>query len=100
MTETKEHETGDGGTRWKCVCAYDGAPFAGWQSQAGGNSIQDVIEARLAQVFGTPRRIHGSGRTDAGVHARAQVRFTRTHAVDMFWECLLAPDALTEGPYD
>jgi tRNA pseudouridine38-40 synthase len=73
MTETKEHETGDGGTRWKCVCAYDGAPFAGWQSQAGGNSIQDVIEARLTQIFGTPRRIHGSGRTDAGVHARAQV---------------------------
>ncbi len=73
MTETKEHDTGNGGTRWKCMCAYDGGPFAGWQSQAGGISIQDVIEARLTQIFGTPRRIHGSGRTDAGVHARAQV---------------------------
>ena len=59
--------------RWKCECAYDGAPFDGWQSQPGGNGIQDVIEARLAQIFGAPVRIHGSGRTDAGVHARAQV---------------------------
>lgn len=59
--------------RWKCVCAYDGGPFAGWQSQAGGTAIQDVIEARLAQIFKQPVRIHGSGRTDAGVHARGQV---------------------------
>ena len=60
-------------TRWQAVCAYDGGPFSGWQSQAGGNAIQDVIEARLAAVFKGPIRIHGSGRTDAGVHARGQV---------------------------
>lgn len=59
--------------RWKCTCAYDGTTFAGWQSQAGGTAIQDVIEARLAQIFRTQVRIHGSGRTDAGVHAREQV---------------------------
>ncbi len=59
--------------RWKCICAYDGRAFAGWQSQAGGCAIQDVIEARLAVIFKVPVRIHGSGRTDAGVHARAQV---------------------------
>lgn len=59
--------------RWLAVCAYDGGPFSGWQSQAGGNAIQDVIEARLAAVFKAPIRIHGSGRTDAGVHARGQV---------------------------
>ena len=59
--------------RWRAVCAYDGGPFSGWQSQAGGNAIQDVIEARLATVFKGPIRIHGSGRTDAGVHARGQV---------------------------
>ena len=59
--------------RWKCVCAYDGTPFAGWQSQLGGKAIQDVLEARLAQIFHSPTRIHGSGRTDSGVHARAQV---------------------------
>jgi len=59
--------------RWKCVCAYDGTSFAGWQSQAGGTAIQDVIEARVAQIFKKPLRIHGSGRTDAGVHAHGQV---------------------------
>ncbi|MSU23765.1 MAG: tRNA pseudouridine(38-40) synthase TruA [Opitutus sp.] len=61
------------GPRWKCVCAYDGTAFDGWQSQARGRAIQDVIEARLAQIFGEPVRIHGSGRTDAGVHATGQV---------------------------
>lgn len=59
--------------RWRCVCAYDGTDFAGWQSQAGGRAIQDVIEARIAQIFKTPIRIHGSGRTDSGVHAHGQV---------------------------
>ena len=59
--------------RWKCVCAYDGTNFAGWQSQHGGRAIQDVIEVRLAQVFGGLIRIHASGRTDAGVHAHGQV---------------------------
>jgi len=59
--------------RWKCVCAYDGTSFAGWQSQQGGGAIQDVIEARLAQMFGGLVRTHASGRTDAGVHAHGQV---------------------------
>ena len=60
-------------SRWKCTCAYDGSGFPGWQSQAGGGAVQDVIEARLADVLGAPTRIHGSGRTDAGVHAAGQV---------------------------
>ena len=59
--------------RWKCICAYDGTSFVGWQSQAGGASVQDIIEARLALVLKTEVRIHGSGRTDSGVHARGQV---------------------------
>jgi len=59
--------------RWKCTCAYDGGGFSGWQSQADGSAVQDVLEARLAEVLGSPCRIHGSGRTDAGVHAAGQV---------------------------
>lgn len=59
--------------RWKCVCAYDGTSFAGWQSQHGGGAIQDVIEARFATMFGGIIRVHSSGRTDAGVHALGQV---------------------------
>ena len=61
------------GTRWKCVCAYDGGTFAGWQSQAAGDSVQDKIEARLTEIFHTLIRVHGSGRTDSGVHALGQV---------------------------
>jgi tRNA pseudouridine38-40 synthase len=60
-------------TRWKCTCAYDGGAFSGWQSQPGGSAVQDVLEARLCEVLGARCRIHGSGRTDAGVHAAAQV---------------------------
>jgi len=60
-------------TRWKCVVAYDGGPFMGWQSQESGRTVQDLIEAQMKQVFGHPIRIEGSGRTDSGVHAHAQV---------------------------
>lgn len=60
-------------TRWKCVCAYDGGPFNGSQSQAGGNTIQDLIERQIKRIFGRKIRIELSGRTDSGVHAQAQV---------------------------
>lgn len=59
--------------RWKCVCAYDGTGFSGWQSQPKGDSVQDAIEGRLADVLGVASRTHASGRTDAGVHAAGQV---------------------------
>jgi len=59
--------------RFKLTIAYDGARFAGWQSQAGGNTVQDAIERALAVVGKTPITVHGSGRTDAGVHALGQI---------------------------
>lgn len=59
--------------RWKCVCAYDGSAFEGWQSQASGRAIQDVIERQLQKIFSRDVRVHGSGRTDSGVHALGQV---------------------------
>ena len=57
--------------RWKLTLAYDGRPFAGWQSQPGGRSVQDVLEAAGGKVLKQEPgpRVHGSGRTDAGVHA-------------------------------
>ena len=58
--------------RLKLIVAYDGAPFAGWQSQSHGNTIQDHLERAFERVAGTPTRVHGAGRTDAGVHALAQ----------------------------
>lgn len=57
--------------RWKGIVAYDGTELNGWQSQPGGNTVQDYLEARLAVVFNQTVRIYGSGRTDAGVHALA-----------------------------
>ena len=59
--------------RWKCVCAYDGTDWEGWQSQVGGRTIQDRLEKAIAPLFRDPPRIVGSGRTDSGVHARGQV---------------------------
>src|SRR5437667_10059099 len=58
--------------RLKLIVAYDGAPFAGWQSQPHGNTIQDHLEGAFERVAGKPVRVHGAGRTDAGVHALAQ----------------------------
>ena len=58
--------------RWKCTCAYDGTDFDGWQRQPSGGAVQNHIEAALTQVFDMPLQLHGSGRTDAGVHARGQ----------------------------
>lgn len=60
-------------SRWKCTVAYDGTAFAGWQIQPNSETVQSVIEARLAEVFKTRIDITGSGRTDSGVHARGQV---------------------------
>jgi tRNA pseudouridine38-40 synthase len=59
--------------RWKAVCAYDGGQFHGWQSQKNAVSVQDVLEDALETVLGVKTRIHGSGRTDTGVHALGQV---------------------------
>ena len=58
--------------RLQLIIAYDGTSFAGWQSQAQKNTIQDQIETALARVTGDVARLHGAGRTDAGVHALGQ----------------------------
>jgi tRNA pseudouridine38-40 synthase len=58
--------------RLKMIIAYDGAPFAGWQSQSHGNTIQDHLERAFERVAARNMCVHGAGRTDAGVHALAQ----------------------------
>ena len=52
---------------------YDGSAFCGWQTQPGGGSVQDALEAALAQIAGVPLATVCAGRTDAGVHATGQV---------------------------
>jgi tRNA pseudouridine38-40 synthase len=58
--------------RLKLIVTYDGAPFAGWQSQSHRNTVQDHLERAFDRVTGGSVRVHGAGRTDAGVHALAQ----------------------------
>ena len=55
-----------------CVVAYKGTRFYGWEKQIGQISIQEEIESALGKVFNSSITIHGSGRTDAGVHALGQ----------------------------
>jgi len=55
---------------------YLGTRYAGWQMQANATGVQSVFEAALAKLFGAEIRTEGAGRTDSGVHARAQ----RAHA--------------------
>jgi tRNA pseudouridine38-40 synthase len=56
----------------KAILAYEGTDFHGWQVQPGRRTIQGEIERVLAELEGAPVKVHGSGRTDAGVHARGQ----------------------------
>ena len=72
----------------KLTIAYDGAPFAGWQIQPNVETVQERIEKALAEVAKEPLRLHGSGRTDAGVHALGQVAHFDS------------PDHLTMNPFN
>ncbi len=59
--------------RYALQVEYHGAPFSGWQRQADQPSVQAAIETALARLESGPHRIAAAGRTDAGVHALAQV---------------------------
>ncbi len=59
--------------RYKLTIEYDGAPFCGWQIQADLVSVQGVLTAAIEALSGQKTLVQGAGRTDAGVHARAQV---------------------------
>jgi tRNA pseudouridine38-40 synthase len=59
---------------------YDGTEYAGWQVQPNGVTVQEVVESALAQLLGKDVRIHSSGRTDAGVHARGMMAHFHTEA--------------------
>ena len=69
---------------YKITVAYDGTRYKGWQSQRSTDAtIQAKLEGVLKRTFGYPIEVVGSGRTDAGVHAKGQIaNFHLYEAVD------------------
>lgn len=61
-----------GRMRYFIELSYRGTAYCGWQSQRNGKSIQETLDAALSQRFKQPIYVVGSGRTDAGVHAKQQ----------------------------
>lgn len=59
--------------RYRLTIEYDGAGLVGWQRQPQGLSVQEALETAILRFCGEQVRVHGAGRTDAGVHALAQV---------------------------
>ena len=59
--------------RIRLIIAYEGTEYVGWQTQGNGTAVQSVIEEAIFLITGERVSLQGSGRTDSGVHARAQV---------------------------
>ncbi len=64
----------------KLTVQYDGTEYSGWQRQLNARTVQELLETALAKMTGATTHVQGSGRTDSGVHARAQVATFRTEA--------------------
>ncbi len=62
---------------YRLTISYQGTAYAGWQRQDNALAVQQVVEEALADLLGLPAKIHGAGRTDAGVHARGQTAHLR-----------------------
>ena len=68
----------------KLTIQYDGTDYFGWQMQASHRTVQQVLQEALGIMCNHPVVLHGSGRTDTGVHALGQVAHFKTHSrIDM-----------------
>lgn len=73
---------------------YDGTNYGGWQRQPNTLSIQEVLETTLSTVLRVPISIVGAGRTDAGVHARAQGAHFECNQEINFSKCMISVNAI------
>ncbi len=79
---------------YKMVLSYDGTRYDGWQKQGNtSNTIQGRLEALLSRLTGEEIEIHGSGRTDAGVHALGQVA---NFKLEQKWDCARLQEACNQ----
>lgn len=69
----RQHGAPEGFKRLRLTISYCGTPWKGWQEQSGGGGVQGEIANAIRKATGIVTHVHGSGRTDAGVHALAQV---------------------------
>lgn len=67
-------------TRIRMILQYDGTRYQGWQRQLTGLGVQQMVEEEIEKLTGERTVVHASGRTDSGVHARAQVAHFDTNA--------------------
>lgn len=84
-------------TRYKLTISYDGTDYSGWQVQPNGQAIQPLVQRAIEIVLRHPIRLSASGRTDAGVHALAQIaHFDSPHTLPLRFvlsvNALLPPD--------
>lgn len=86
-------------SNYRLTIQYDGTRYHGWQRQKNGaDTIQGKIETALGRMTGNPVAIHGAGRTDAGVHARAQI--ANFHLTDSQVDRLLSVSDICGGHMD
>lgn len=68
---------------WKLTLEYDGSKYRGWQEQRNARTVMGELRQAAEDVFGGKVDLHGSGRTDAGVHAGGQVAHLRAPALPL-----------------
>src|SRR5262245_37063403 len=73
MDQAKSGPTNSPRAKFRLTIAYDGTGYEGWQVQKIGTGVQAKLEEALAKLFPSQPQVHGSSRTDTGVHALGMV---------------------------